>query len=71
MTLVYLFVKLCLAISGETKTSELPFPLTEDSKNGQTDHSVYRFRILIGVGVKKDLFPGSLLYILPLACLIQ
>lgn len=64
MTLVCLFGKLFLAISGETKTLKLSFSLTQDSENGQTDLSVYKFRILIGIRIKKDLFLGSLLYLL-------
>lgn len=65
MTLVCLFVKPCLAISGESKTLEPSFPLTQDTKNGQTELTVSGFRVLVGVGMKKDLFPGSLLDILP------
>lgn len=36
MTLVCLFVKPYLAISGETKALILPFPLTQDSENRLT-----------------------------------
>ena len=42
---------LCEALSSNfrgDKNLGTSFPLAEDSKNGQTDLSVYRFRILIG-----------------------
>lgn len=60
-----------LAISGETETLKFPFPLTEDPKNGLTDLSVYKFRVLIGIGMKKDLFLGSVLHILLQAYPVQ
>lgn len=49
---------------GDENFETFFFLLTQDSENGQTDLSVYKFRILIGIRIKTDLFLGSLLYLL-------
>lgn len=60
-------VSLCEALLSffrRDRNLEISFLLNQGSENGQTDLSVYKFRILIEMEMKKDLFLGSLLYIL-------
>lgn len=67
-------VSLCEALLSffrRDRNLEISFLLTQDSENGQTDLSVYKFRILIGMEMKKDLFLGSLLCILLQAYPVQ
>lgn len=60
-----------LSFFRRDRNLEISFLLTQDFENGQTDLSVYKFRILIEMEMKKNLFLGSLLYILLQAYPIQ